>query len=88
MTQSEWIIIIVGIILSVGGFLVTCIVGLIAFLMKRLTRSVDEIKKVTEQFAIQLARTPSLKDAELLSQKVAESFIILHERDHHSIKED
>lgn len=85
MTNSDLIILVVGILVSIGGFVATIIVGILSWLIRRLIKSVDDLKEANEEIILTIKDRPTWSEAGHEMNKVAEHKITVHERDHHPI---
>lgn len=84
MDQAQTIMVVVGIVIACGGFIATCIIAMIAFFMRRLIKTVDDMKIALEKMTLQLAETPDFTASNKLSKDAAEHRVVVHERDKHS----
>ena len=82
MRQVDWIMLVIGIVISVGGFVGTLVVGACAFFIRRLIKSVDDLKKATEEHTLQLRDRPTWPEAGEEMKKTARNAVTLHERDY------
>lgn len=85
MEQSEIfaiIVIVINIAIAVGGFLVTVLMGLIIFTVKRLISSVDALRISNEEMIRSIDKRPDYDATEALAMRVATGRVTEHERDY------
>jgi hypothetical protein len=88
MRQVDWIMLVIGVIISVGGFVGTLVVATCAWFIRRLIRSVDDLKVATERHTLELRERPTWAESGQEMKKIADNRITVHERDYdHSPRE-
>ena len=83
LTLAEWVTIIVGMLLSVGGAIGTLIMILLGFIIKRLIKSIDDLIISNDELKLAVNDRPVYSHVEDTAEKIANNRVIQHESEKH-----
>ena len=86
METTELIMIVIGAVFTVGGFVATIAVAVLGYFVKRLISSVDHLTDKLETLELALKDKPDHTWVEKTAENAAEHRVVAHERDHHGPK--
>lgn len=76
------VVIIINLVLAAGGFLVTIIMTILGFMVKRLIKAVDDLRLSNEKIILAINERPDYLEAEKMAERVAAARVLIHENDH------
>ena len=83
MEMKDWIMIGIGLVLSVGGALGSIVVTILTFFIKRLIGSVDKLTDKIEDLELDMKDRPQHDWVEHKAEQIADARVIKHESEKH-----
>lgn len=84
LSNSEILAIIVigiNVLLAVGGFIGTVLMAVLGWMVKRLIKSVDDLRISNEKIVRSIDQRPDYEEVDGRALKTAENVMVKHERD-------
>lgn len=83
MDQTDMIIMVIGLFISIGAFLGTGIVAMLVYFVKRLISSMDDLSAKMEEMRLDMTNRPDRSWVTTEAEKQAKTTVILHENKKH-----